>query len=760
MTAAARMLLHAIEDAVQQLEPQLLTLFGGGGSSTRERVERPTQRTHSALKRLVALTRFFPAEHRVCQAGRQLELIWPPLVHEPDGAAAGRLLKRYFRLRQDLLDPPVPALRHAMRGFVRGAIDAAQGGYDVAQVAACEQRLRQLAAFLPEWNGCMRPNALSHPGATHEATSTLSPLAKLCAWQQALDATADACATPGTLKSSLLHEVIAVLDRCTMLCRASNWTLEYLCNSGLARGLWHLRGIACFCGDSALARRCAELDDECLDMHLTGNRPSPALLQQWLARLLGVMHADATAPVPPHDDSGLPHPPFCDVYERELAAYCGQLQVELQLPEDAARPQTTGGITERRDGMPGHQGLAEPAPCKVSITLVTVLYKLTWVFAAAGWRDWSRLCHCAYRVTLQHWRIRQPVSAAVTCILEDIARLAGTRQTADELRPWRWQLLKDWPCWTDDAQRPIALRHDAGEVVTLDAVPDLLSGSFTTLVQAGRLAQPASAQHGVLHYQLLVQDLAAELVQELTLLEKGAAAMKVWPLEQLCTLLIAVYEKHLRDDVELPAALLQDAHRQLVCMLDQAAAWRDVQVPAPLVQELEAWLRKVAASRVQCREPGTSIAVPEQGDDDCGQMLRTHLLTYLGTLAPVLERPVRLHLEAGDLQLGTACMTQVLDCLRPLVKFMLLDQSIDTRMRHAMHKPRVSTLAVGLRATSATLVVNVSEDSHEEVLAPSELQRLQRRLPKAAGALVCESRAGHGRSFTFTLGEHASAEAR
>ena len=64
MAVAAQVLHLAIEDAVQQLEPQLLPLFGTG-RHTREAAQRPTARTQMALKMLVALTRFFPEEHRV-----------------------------------------------------------------------------------------------------------------------------------------------------------------------------------------------------------------------------------------------------------------------------------------------------------------------------------------------------------------------------------------------------------------------------------------------------------------------------------------------------------------------------------------------------------------------------------------------------------------------------------------------------------------------------------------------------------------------
>jgi hypothetical protein len=751
MSAAAGILQHAIKDAVQQLEPQLLPLFGAGACNKRndQRDEgrndgrnnraRATQRTHTALKTLVAITRFFPEHHRVRRAGNQLEMIWAPLVHEPTGAAASKLLQYYFRLREDLLDTPGHALRRAMRELARGAIDAAQGDYDPVQAEACERRLQQLAAFTP-----VDEAPLNQAGIA----SLCNPLARLCAWQQALEpGTVDMQhATLQALHPLLLPDTLALLDHCTALCRASNWTLDYFCNSGLAHSLWQLRGIARFSGDTALVQSCDALDDQCLDMHLGCTRPSSAAVQQWFTRLFGIAQAQPHVAALPLDTSVAPEMPGRAVYERELAGYRKQIQAELH---------------------PQH------ATLKASTALVTLLYKLTWVFAAAEQHAWSRLCQCAYRVALQHWRIRRPLSAALQQVLARIALDPGSQQATTTLRQWRTQLLHDWPQWTDDAQRPIALRHDADHVVTLDAVPDLLSGSFTTLVQAGRVAQasathpfaaqrspaqPQGAQAGEPpSCQVLLHDLAAELLQELTLLEKGAAAMKVWPLEQLCTLLIAIYETHLRDEAGLPAGLLQEAHRQLVRMLDQAAAWREVQFEASLVQKLEDWLRESTAARALCREPDAGAATADAGNDNSEQALRTHLLSCLGTLAPVLERPVRLQLEAGNLQLGVACLAQLLDCLRPLIKFMLLDQSVDTRMRHAMHKPSVSTLVVSLRTTSATLVVTVGEDSHEDVLAPPELQRLQRRLPKAAGALACESRAGRGRSFTFTLDVTAGA---
>ncbi len=726
MTAAARVLHLAIEDAVQQLEPQLLPLFGSGGRHAREQAVRPTQRTQMALKMLVALTRFFPEEHRVRRAGQQLELIWPPLVHEPRGAAAGKLLHYYFRLRQDLLDTPELSLRRAMAELVRAEVEAAQLSGKQAGLADCDRRLHLLNSFLPAG----RVDTARLEG--------LGPLARLFLWQELLAVPDRSLHGDDTLSPLLLPDLLAVLDRCSTLCRASDWSLDYFCNSGLAHGLWQLRGMARFAGIEAMAERFEELDDECLDMHLAGGKPQAGVLQQWLVRLFTVVHDRHIQRQPSPDTTTAPELPFRAIYDQELATYRRQLQAELQ-----------GAIQDAPPAQDPTAGPAQAETRRATAPLITLLYKLTWVFAAAEQHDWARLCHCAYRVTLQYWRVRRPLSAGAHATLLKLALKPGTLVEAATLRHWRHLLLQDWPSWTDDERRLIALRPESDHVVALDAVPDLLSASFTTLVQAARLTELPSASACQPHFQVLVQDLASELLQELALLEKGAAAMKVWPLEQLCTLLIAVYDSHLRDEAELPAALLQDAHRHLVRMLDQAAAWHEVQVEPALVEALEQWIHARLAAQSGCREPCANELLAEGAD--CEPTLRAYLLSCLGTLASVLERPVRLQLDVGTVRLDANRMMQVVDCLRPLIKFMLLDQSVDTRTRHAMHKPRISTLAVTLRTTSATLTVTVAEDSHEEVLSAAELQRLQRRLPKAAGALACESRAGRGRSFTFTL---------
>ncbi len=725
-TGAAKVLHFAIEDAVERLEPQLLPLFSGRGAHAQAKP--PTMRTQLALKMLVALTRFFPEEHRVRRAGKQLEQIWPPLVHGPRGNASRKLLNYYFRLRQDLLDTPERALRSAMGDVVRAGIEEAEVSGQAPRGLDYERRLSQLASFLPE--PCMDATALA----------ALSPLARLFAWQQALQPVGElSAAGADVVDPRLLPDMLTVLDRCTALCRTSDCSLDYFCSTGLARGLWHLRGITQFGSSATIRDLFAELEDECLDIHLAGSTTQSSLMQQWLMRLFTLVQ-DGTVTRAPQSADSLPDLTLRSVYDQELAKYRRQLQSALQ-----------------HELQPDPESASEDlATFRVSAPLITVLYKLTWVFAAAGQRDWARFCHCAYRVALQFWRIRGPVTPACHAMLRNLAAEPGAPLPSSVLRNWRQQLLHDWPSWTGDTKRPIALRPEAGHVVTLDAVPDLLSGSFTALVQAGRLTELPSANACLPFFDVLLRDLASQLLQELVLLEKGAAAMKVWPLEQLCTLLIGVYEAHLREEVALPVQLLQSAHRQLVRMLDQAAAWHEVQITDGLVQALEDWLRDAVDTGALCREPlaGVTIGVGSGVEDgaDADQALRAQLLSCLGTLAPVLERPVRLQLDAGGVRLDAGRMTQVLDCLRPLIKFLLLDQSIDVSSRNAMHKPRISTLTVTLRAIGNTLGLTAGEDSHEAVVAESELQRLQRRLPKAAGPLACEARAGRGRAFTFTLG--------
>lgn len=680
----------AVQEQLQQFEPQLLPLFGGS-RNVHARGTAPTAHTHTALKTLVALTRYFPEEHRVHKAGKQLELIWPPLVHEARGAVAGRLLHYYFRVRQDLLDAPQTALRLAMLELVAAGIAAPQVVLSPARSLDCLRRLHQLAEFLPG----------AAVGLVQHARMT--PLGHLFLWQQQLELpAAGAESWASTAQNVLVPFMQGARERCAKLCAASDWSLDYYCLSGLARSLWQLRGMALVAGNSSAAEALALLDDACLDLHLAGKQPDAQCLQAWLARLFAdtpATRAEGLAPAAAETD-----PALRSLYAGELGLYQTRLGTELQ-----------------------------PAPGPVSADLITLLYKAAWVFTAVGKQAWARLCHCAYRLVQQFWRTRRPLPPASHAVLWHMTRELGAELPPTQLRSWRQALVQDWPGWAGDGKRPIALRASAAPAVPLDAVPLLLSGSFATLVRVPAEPCAATPEH------------CRQLLQELVLLEQGAAAMKVWPLEQLCTALITVYETYLREAAGLPEPLLAQAHRQLVCMLDQSAAWQEAQGDATVLQALEDWL----AQQSCCREPACGSAT--SGDAAGERWLRSELLAFLGTLAAVLERPVRLRLDTGGVCLDGARLAQVLECLKPLVKFMLLDRSVDARARQAMHKPRVSTLTVGLRATSATLILSAAEDSHEDTLPPAEVQRLQRRLPKAAGALVCESRAGQGRCFTCTL---------
>lgn len=690
--ATAGLLQAALKEELQQLEPQFLPLFGAG----RERLAVPTARTHAALKMLVALTRFFPAEHRVRNAGKQLEMIWPPLVHEPRGAVAGKLLHYYFRVRQDLLGTPAAALQQQLQDMVQAGIDQTLRNPGTEHGVDCLQRLQQLAVFLPELPTPALPPA------------RLSTLVQLYKWQQQLELAAAAEHPELTAAQQVLTPWLEESrDRCAVLYAASDGSLGYFCQSGLARSLWQLRWLPAFAGDAAKTEWLAAAGDNCLDLHLAGTTPHADLVQDWLVTLFTTSRVRAAEP-----SSNTPAEPVLDpvlqvAYEQELAHYRTQVL----------------------------ETLAQGAPLRVTAHLITMLYKATWIFTAAASKHWARLSHCAYRVAVQFWRIKQPLPMECHAVLWRMWLALDTPVAPDTLRNWRESLLQHWPNWTGDGKRVIALQADAERAMPLDAVPLLLSGSFATLVWV-----PAES-----FGESPASEVSRQLLQELTLLEKGAAAMKVWPLEQLCTLLIAIFEAHLREAAVLPATLLQTAHRQLVNMLDQSAAWQEAQCDESLIRELEAWLTHRSVSR----EPMPGMEAHAMNTS--ALQLREQLLAHLGPLATVLERPVRLQLDMGGVGLDEGRVAQVVDCLRPLVKFMLLDRSVDTHGRHAMHKPRVSTLTVTLRATSATLILSVAEDSHEEALPQSEVQRLQRRLPGTAGPLVCESRAGLGRCFSLTL---------
>jgi hypothetical protein len=265
----------------------------------------------------------------------------------------------------------------------------------------------------------------------------------------------------------------------------------------------------------------------------------------------------------------------------------------------------------------------------------------------------------------------------------------------------------------------------------LDAVPEVLASAFAKLVSATFDATPES-------------ETWSRLASEVRLLERGAAAMKVQPLEQLCTALLGMYEAFAGAEAMLPLPLVRRAHAALIDMLDRSAAWQQVEPVPELVAALTACQREAEG----CREPDpgqNAVALT-------AECLRQDVLEFIGTLSAALDRPVRLQLESSGVLLDPMSAAAVMSALKPLVRYLLLDPGVDARSRRQLHKPRVSTLAITLRGPEP-LVVMVGEDSREELVAPAELERLRKRLPDAAGALVCEARAGIGRCFTFTLAQ-------
>lgn len=697
--AACQYLREPLAEAALQLQLQVMHALRGQRSAMHT--------LHSGQKTLVALTRFFPPAHPVYETGSKLARIWPPAPAAVATAAGERMLQDFFRLLQELGPKPVAELCQCLLLRLQ-QLEAGSAAADSPwHFADFLRQLRQLQCFVAPAEQPLVQDSIGAP------VSDLHAQWRYCLHAAAIKAAEPAASAPAVMLAPFRRRLLLDVARLVV---ASDGTLTCYCTSGLAVLLRQSRALARFCMDESAVSDLLALEDDCLDFHLAGEPVSRADLRGWLARCLRLLEQNAAtrrqeAPRP----AQAPDPRLRALLASELERYRAVLQELLIVAGDS-------------------QGLT------VSESLFTALYKLTWVLNAVACPALSRVCHCAYQLCMQYWRLRRALPLAVITVLQELAtRLAPEGVAlipAAVLRAGQWHLLQAWPQPGVDGKLPIALAPETQlqqQVVSLDAVPLLLSGAFATLVQVERDWFEAGR---------LTDARRKALQQELAMLEKGAAAMKVWPLEQLCTLLLELHAGGSSNEEAEVADLLWQAHSRLLDMLDQSAAWHEARTDPVLVQRLQDRLERHNG----CREPAVA-----ESPVNATTVLREQLRAYVRQLATVLERPVRLQLVTAAVQPDAQTCTQLVACLKPLLKFILLDNAVDTRSRRAVHKPLTSTVSVALHHNRGLLVIDVADDSQERTLAATQLHDLQRRLPKTAGALRCTVRAGQGRCFTFTL---------
>lgn len=624
---------------------------------------------------------------------------------------------------------PQRALQRCMRQLVQARVSAlaCRDAEANEEPGVLVVRLARLQTFLSAdrtSSGVGAPPGRQRSATTANAPLVSDPLVELLRWQIRLELVELATEAPALSRAAallrpLLQQQLETLGR---LCAASLWTPAHFITSGLARHWRQAHVLALFCPAEASRRAIAGLEADCLRLHLNASLPEAACTAGLLRELARCVEQ-----------------PFVPPLEPDPGVAAALLDAELLFAAELSRYRQL--LTPMLAISP-HEEL-EPAE-----QLLTVLYKLAWVSEACRPGPLALAWRCAYQLCSEFWFQHRALPPEVNAGLQSLLAItaAGPAENApDSASQAAWlyqtQLLRQWPIDAADASLPIALAAnaaDAPRVVSLEAVPLLLSDSFATLVEVSRDWFAARASH--------TADLTS-LLQELALLEKGAAAVKVWSLEHLCTLLLNVYGLVERDGIALPIDLLTSAHVDLVRLLDQAAAWQETSPDAAVIDALQQWIAGAAASR-----PELTIAAPTPAEVAAAQLYQA-LLVYVRTLTLVAEKPVRLHVDADNEVLPPQVVLQVAEALKPLLRFVLLDNASAAYSRRAAHKPLVHTVSIHLRREAGVLWIMLEEDNEGPLPTPAQTRQLQRSLPRTAGALGCELHPGQGRWFSFTLAE-------
>jgi len=613
---------------------------------------------------------------------------------------------------------PLAALVAAVLVRIDGLVCKLQA----AQPAAMDEMavlLRQLCC-LQGFPGFVGPQAAASPSSAAARNSLAPDLQQDCTqllrWQYTLElwcagqqpGFGQQCRAPvlAALQKPLQQALAAVVRHC----READWTLAGYCASPVAAALQKLQLLPCFSGDLRTQHWLQQHSAKLLDFHLAGQAPAAAALQQWVQALQR------------QQQQGLPQGAGLEAAQISTAdAFQQSTSAELlhwhtlllQALQACAAGQATGAETLQR-----------------------VLYKPGWVLLALGLLEPARVFRCAWQILAQYRHLGRSLPPELLALLQQLGTLlnpAAPVPLPATLQRWQSQLLRLWPAGLRDDSLDImlALPDTPGpRLVTLAAVPDLLSASFNTLADI--------EQDWFLPQLLEAQGTA--LQAELALLEKGAAALQVWPLEQLCTLLLEVYAAIHEAGHVAPGVLLWQAHQHLLRMLDQAAAWQEPQRDDCLLQQLQAWLASAGQAQRVCESAPGNL-----------QVLQARLRNWLSNLAGVVEKPVRLQVSGSGAVPGELVCSQVEAGLKPLLKFLLLDNAADLASRRAVHRPRISTFEIGLTVCGQALQVEVGEDSQAPMLEAKRLQQLQRALPATAGTLQCEMVRGMGRRLRFTL---------
>ena len=729
------------------LHMQVMSI-GIGPQQKKQQEKYQQQKVLATLQKIILLARFFPNQHAIHSAGKKLLRVGPPLLFNNNSEIKSSLLHYYFQVLLGLQLPPVAALQQLLHDRVTNL------EIEFSGVASCSTAAKNLdiplnattALLTTVMKFCaykVEPSTvfMSPNKSASQLNSDLISLLQGDMYYQMHSPFADQKLDVATY---ILHPYCdSLLEALIENCIKSVWSLTHFSSSVLPHLCNNLQKIAQFLDDNSMHNSCMALEATLITLHACNDEPAAdtldrllvlifrlrrgeeisAALLAWQAMLSGA-EVEAEAVEYEKDKPHRMDETMAAVFVQEVQLY--QCYIQNFLLAVSPKSQTAA----------------------VSQDLLTWFYKLQWICLAVKCPQLSGLCGCFWQFLLQHWYHKLALGAATLQVLQTLCTRLESMQTPMENVVGWWQLqnrlLRLWPALESKDEMPILLLDKKSKnaiypdgLITLARVPQLLSGAFTALVNANR------------HWFVSYENLTAHriyLQQELLLLERGAAAMRLPALEQLCTLLLELHsalDDH-ADAETFPAELLWSTHQLLLNMLDQAAAWQDPELDMVLVSRLQSWLgQTLACDKIQLQEPPPLL-------QPSWLQLSNELTRQVKILAAMMELPVRMVLAQPSMQLSVPTLQLLEQSLRPLLKFIMLDSTQDGNSRSAVHKPVINSINISVQAQHQALVVIVEQDSHEPP-PPRLLKTLQHKLPRAAGKLTCAVNTGTGRTFRISF---------
>jgi hypothetical protein len=495
----------------------------------------------------------------------------------------------------------------------------------------------------------------------------------------------------------------------------SSWTLAAWCSNGGVRICHQLAALAEFDSNPALARYCRKLSALLVHAHLQSG-PDPHGKRQLLKLICSLAQPGMVQP------TALPWlaNPGClsDKLQADELLYSA-----LQQEVSCYRESLDLFLDARTDGRDTEKYHRQQ--------LLQLTTRMRWVLLEAGLECASTCLACCSEVMARYWFCKIPWPDRITVLLATLREYLLVdillHTDADRWESLQTQMLSLWPQQSYGADIPV--RIGPATPTTLGQVPRLLSSSLQTLAMAepqGFYMTDADSQG------------AEQMLHELALLERGAAAVEIRPVERLCGQLLDMYGLLQVSDTTIPTALLQRAHSSLLSMLDAAALWQEPVQETGLSQEIDAWLR----------ERWQQYPLAEHPVDWPGLCLA--LQSFAASLGGMLALPLRLEIQTLSAPPQALPGQVLLHIVQVLIRTLCLDVGSHQANRNGRHLPVVTVFTLSVALVDGHWCLELGEDSGAAVPDTQEMSRLKLKLPDAASRISC--RMEHGlRVFRVTF---------